>query len=128
MSHGDVHADFARLDRVERVAHRMDRAFRIFGIRVGWDSIIGLIPGVGDTLALAPAGYIVLTARRMGAPIHLLARMVGNIGIDWLLGLVPLLGDIMDVGYKSNSKNAALLRAHIEERHGMTAPPARRTA
>jgi hypothetical protein len=56
------------LDRLYRLARRMDYAFRIplLGVRLGWDSILGLVPGVGDVLAVAPAGYIIKEARRMG--------------------------------------------------------------
>lgn len=93
----------------------MDRAFRVpfTPIRFGWDSILGLVPGVGDTLAMAPAFYIMREAHDMGASRPVLARMAGNIGIDWLVGLVPLVGDIFDVGVKSNTRNVALLREHL---------------
>ena len=112
----------ARLDRLERLARRMDRAFRIplTQIRFGWDSILGLLPGVGDTLALAPSIYILREAREMGASSAVLARMAANVGIDWLVGLVPLVGDILDVGVKSNTRNVALLREHLNGRHGGT--------
>jgi hypothetical protein len=111
--------DFHRLERLERLAHRMDRAFRIPGtkVRFGWDSILGLLPGVGDTAALLPAGYILWTAYRMDVSPVTLALMVKNIGVDWFVGLFPLVGDILDVGYKSNTRNAALLRQEIEQRH-----------
>ena len=122
MSRPDAEADFARLERVERIAHRMDRAYRIFGFRVGWDVILGLIPGIGDTLAVAPAAYIVMTARRMGVPGATLVRMVVNIFVDWLVGLIPLVGDLADAGYKANTKNARLLRDHVEARHGRWTP------
>ena len=109
---------FDRLERVERVAHRMDRAFRLpfTSIRLGWDSVIGLVPGIGDTLELAPAAWIVNEAREMGAPTILLGRMAGNIAIDWMVGLLPLVGDILDVGYKANTRNARLLRDWLEHR------------
>ncbi|QFS82775.1 hypothetical protein FIU97_08180 [Roseivivax sp. THAF40] len=123
MSLPDRQGDFDRVDRIERLARTMDRAFRLPGtrIRFGWDSLIGLIPGIGDTVALLPAAYIVATARRMGVPTSLLVKMIWNIVIDWLVGLVPFAGDIFDVGFKSNSKNARLLREHIEARHGAPA-------
>jgi len=105
-----------RLDRLEALARRMDMAFRIplTRIRIGWDAIIGLVPGIGDTLALAPAIYILNEARDMGASNAVLARMVANTGIDWLVGLVPVVGDILDIGVKSNIRNVALLREHLE--------------
>ncbi|MGI3213282.1 DUF4112 domain-containing protein [Roseovarius tibetensis] len=104
-----------RLDRLDALAIRMDRAFRfpLTRIRFGWDSILGLVPGVGDTLTMAPAIYILQQAHDMGASKLVLVRMVANIGIDWLVGLVPLIGDIVDVGVKSNSRNVALLRDHL---------------
>ena len=88
---------FRRLERIERVARGMDRAFRLplTRIRLGWDSIIGLIPGVGDTLALAPALWIVHESRQIGAPKPLVAQMLGNIGVDWVIGLLPLLRDVL---------------------------------
>ena len=104
-----------RLDRLDALARRMDRAFRIpfTQRRFGWDSIIGLVPGVGDTLAMAPAFYILREAHNMGASTPVLARMAGNIGFDWLIGLVPLAGDILDIAVKSNTRNVALLRDHL---------------
>ncbi|EAQ03482.1 hypothetical protein OB2597_02642 [Pseudooceanicola batsensis HTCC2597] len=109
----------SRVERAERVAHVMDRAFRLPGtsIRVGLDSIVGLVPGVGDTLAVAPSLFILSEAYQIGLPKRRLARMAGNIGIDWAIGLVPLVGDIFDVGWKANSRNAAMMRDHIT-RHG----------
>ena len=102
--------------RLRRLAHRMDKAFRlpIVGVRVGWDSILGLVPGIGDTLALAPAAYILKEAHRLGAPPSLLARMGANTGIDLVIGAVPLIGDLFDVGWKSNSRNVDLLQDHLD--------------
>ncbi|UWQ80749.1 DUF4112 domain-containing protein [Leisingera sp. S132] len=102
---------------LERLAQRMDRAFRVplLGVRVGWDSIAGLVPGVGDVLALAPAVYILFRGFRMGASAPVLARMAANIGIDTLIGSIPLAGDLFDVAWKANTRNIALLRRHLEE-------------
>ena len=110
---------FERIERVERYARRLDRAFRLpfTKIRLGWDSILGLVPGVGDTLALAPAVWIVNEARNLGAPRSLIVQMAWNVGVDWAIGLLPLIGDIMDIGYKANTRNAALLRKWAEERY-----------
>lgn len=105
----------ARLDRLDRIARRMDRAVRlpIVGVRVGWDSLLGLIPGVGDVLTLGPAGYIVVEAHRMGAPTALKTRMLGNIAIDAAIGAIPLVGDLFDIGWKANTRNVALLHRHF---------------
>ncbi|KNG92895.1 DUF4112 domain-containing protein [Pseudaestuariivita atlantica] len=115
----DPHPDHAaRLDRVDRIARRMDRAFRVpvVGMRVGYDSILGLIPGIGDALALAPAGYILLEAHRLGASLGTLARMGANVGIDFVIGAIPLIGDLFDIGWKANTRNAALLRRDLSRR------------
>lgn len=110
------HPHFKDLERLERLARRMDSAYRLPGtrIRFGWDSILGLVPGVGDTLALLPAAYIFREAHRMGVPKSVLAQMGVNSGIDWVIGSVPLIGDIFDVGWKSKLRNVALLRLHLE--------------
>jgi hypothetical protein len=111
----------AELDRLERrldaVATALDSAFIIpgTGIRFGADALIGLVPGFGDVAALALSAYIVLEARRLGAPPDMLRRMVGNIAIDAAIGTVPLLGDAFDVFFKANKRNMALLRAHIAD-------------
>ncbi|WGH77931.1 DUF4112 domain-containing protein [Jannaschia ovalis] len=105
----------ARLARLERLAVQLDSRFRLPGtrIRFGWDSIIGLVPGVGDVATLVPAAWIWLEAHRMGAPAGLKARMALNTGVDWILGSIPVVGDLFDVGIKANRRNVALLRAHF---------------
>ena len=105
----------ARIARLERLAHNMDSRYRVPGtrIRFGWDSIIGLVPGVGDVATLGPAGYILLEAHRMGAPTGLKLRMAANSGIDWVVGSIPIVGDLLDVGLKANRRNVALLRDHF---------------
>ena len=105
-----------RVARVERLARVMDRAVRLPGtrIRLGLDSIVGLVPGIGDTLTLAPSLYILSESYDLGVPRRTLVKMARNIGIDWVIGLVPLVGDIFDVGWKANMRNVALLRAHVD--------------
>lgn len=113
------------IEHLQRVADLMDAAFRVpgTGIRIGFDSIVGLIPGAGDALALAPSAYIIGHAWKAGAPKRLLGRMAANTAIDTLIGSIPLLGDIFDVGFKANRRNVALLRAHMEKgRPDGTAP------
>ncbi|NIY72611.1 DUF4112 domain-containing protein [Marivivens donghaensis] len=106
------------LDRLTKIARMMDSRYKIAGIRFGWDTILGLIPGVGDTLTMAPSLYILAKARKMGASNRLLAQMIGNIGIDWIIGWIPLLGDLLDVGFKSNRRNVELLHGM----HGLPSP------
>ncbi len=105
-----------RLDRLDRLANTLDAAFRVpgIGIRVGYDSIMGLIPGIGDAAAVVPAGWIVLESYRMGAPRSIIARQCANIGVDFVVGSIPLVGDLFDVGWKANRRNVALLRRHMD--------------
>lgn len=77
------------------------------------DSLLGLVPGIGDVLALAPAGWIIWKARDLGAPKMLQARMAGNTAIDAMIGAIPVVGDLFDMGWKGNLRNVRLLRAHI---------------
>ncbi|WP_323779428.1 DUF4112 domain-containing protein [Leisingera sp.] len=123
-----LHKD--QLRSLESLAHRMDRAFRIplIGTRVGWDSILGLVPGAGDIMALLPAAYILLSGHRMGASKATLARMAANIGIDALVGAIPLIGDLFDIGWKANVRNVALLRRHLEHTAAQDEPMAKRPA
>lgn len=103
--------------RVRALAKALDSAVRIpgTGISFGLDSIVGLVPGVGDLAGAAMSGYIVLASARMGVPASVVARMILNLGVDTLVGSVPLLGDIFDVGFRANIRNVALLDRHLAE-------------
>lgn len=107
--------------RARELARLLDSAFTIPGtrIRVGLDSIIGLIPGGGDAIGAALSSIIVITALRQGVPKPVVWRMVGNVVIDALTGSVPLLGDLFDVAWKANTKNADLLEQY-ERQPGKT--------
>lgn len=106
------------LIKLQHLSTLMDKAFVIPGtnIRFGLDSIVGLVPVIGDTLTVAVSGYIYTFARKAGVPRHKRLRMVWNIFIDWLIGLIPLLGDIFDVAFKANSKNVRIIMDHVEKR------------
>ena len=103
--------------RVRLLARAMDSAIRIpgTGIRLGLDSIVGLVPGAGDLVSSLMSGYIVLASARMGVPAPVVARMILNLGVDTLVGSVPLIGDLFDVGFKANIRNAALLDRHLAD-------------
>ena len=116
-----------RLRRLERLADALDSRYRIPGtsIRFGWDSILGLVPGIGDIAPLGPAGFILLEGHRLGLPTHRKAKMAGWTALDWAVGSVPVIGDILDVGIKANRRNVAAIRTHLEEVHGPAPfPPA----
>jgi hypothetical protein len=90
----------------------MDDLFRVpvLGWRFGLDALIGLIPGLGDTSTALVSFYILAAAVRHGVPKITLLRMGLNIGFDYLLGSLPVVGDVADAWWKSNQKNVALLR------------------
>jgi hypothetical protein len=93
----------------------MDDQFAVPGtrIRFGLDTLLGLVPGLGDALTSAISLLIVHHAWQSGAPKLTLARMLGNVGVDFLIGSVPLVGDLMDFAWKANRRNARLLEAHL---------------
>jgi Domain of unknown function (DUF4112) len=103
------------LRRVARLAYWLDDRFRIPGTnrRVGLDGLVGLLPGIGDVGTSLIAAYILLEAARLGVPKAVLARMLANIGVDFAVGLVPLVGDLADLAWKANRRNAHLLRDHL---------------
>jgi len=107
----------ARLAELGRLATLLDSRYRIPGtrLRFGIDAILGLVPGVGDTLAALPALYLIWRAHQIGVPRGLLLRMIANVGIDTVLGSVPIAGSIFDVFFKANRRNVALLHRHLEE-------------
>ena len=112
-------------ESLDRISRWMDGLFRIPGVgwRFGLDAIVGLIPGVGDTATTLVSFYILAAAVRYRVPKITLLRMGLNIGIDYLLGAVPVVGDIFDAFWKSNQMNVELLRNRAtvtkeEARHG----------
>ncbi len=106
----------SRVNKLRRLSKVMDNAIAIPGtkIRFGLDPILGLLPGGGDTVTGGISAYIVVEAARMGLPPEVLYKMVGNILLDSFAGTIPVLGDIFDVGWKSNVKNIELLEKHLE--------------
>ena len=106
------------LARLEALAKLMDGAFVIPGttIRFGLDGIVGLIPVAGDMLAGLVSTYLIWEARQLGAPGWLIARMLANAFLDTAIGAVPVVGDAVDVLFRANMKNMALLRRHLEKK------------
>ncbi|MBK1880317.1 DUF4112 domain-containing protein [Pelagicoccus mobilis] len=104
------------LKAVDQIAKLMDSAFRIPGTKItfGWDALVGLIPGVGDSVTALPLVYFLIVGWRHGVSKRTLLLMIGRQLFDMLLGSVPLLGDIFDVAYRSNLKNAQALREELE--------------
>ena len=84
-------------------------------MRFGLDALLGLVPGLGDVAGAAMGGYLVLLGSRLGAPKPVLARMVLNVALDTLAGVVPVVGDLFDVAWKANSRNMALLERYVDK-------------
>jgi len=107
-----------RVERLKRFAYLMDSAIRVPGTqyRVGLDPILGLVPGIGDAAAMGLSSYILLEARGMALPKSALTRMAVNIGVDTVVGSVPLLGDLFDAGFKANERNLIRLEEELDRR------------
>lgn len=116
MNTANTAAQLRNLNRIRHISRLMDTAFKIpvLGVKIGWDPLIGLIPGAGDLVATAISAYIIVLAARFRLPRGVLGRMIFNIGLEAVVGTVPLFGDIFDAFYKSNVRNLALLEAHLQ--------------
>ncbi|QDV50070.1 DUF4112 domain-containing protein [Gimesia fumaroli] len=108
-----------RMARFEQLTHFLDDAFRVPGtnLRIGWDTLIGIVPGLGDMISATLSGYLIYEAKQLGASRWVLARMVGNVALDSLIGAIPLLGDVFDAFFKSNRRNSRLLKKHLNKRN-----------
>jgi Domain of unknown function (DUF4112) len=115
-----------RLNRLRQVARLLDTAFEIPGTgwRFGLDSIVGLIPGVGDLVTTALSAWIVREARMLGVRRRTLVRMVWNVVIDFTVGAVPLAGDVFDVVWKANRKNLELIERDLARQGVLLEVPA----
>lgn len=104
----------ARLARLRRLSRLMDSAVRLpGGYRVGWDGLIGLIPGIGDIATAGISSYIIWEGVKLGLPRSLVLRMIGNMVIDTGIGSVPLVGDAFDIAFKANIRNVQLMEDHF---------------
>ncbi len=97
---------------LEQLSYWLDGLFRIPGTgwRFGLDALVGLVPGLGDVATSAVSFYILAAGVRYRVPKATLLRMGANLGIDYVLGSIPLLGDLFDAAWKSNTKNVELIR------------------
>ena len=118
--HVDVKAPKALL-KAQKLANLLDTAVKLpfFPIKIGLDSIVGLIPGAGDAIMLFVSLRIVWLGKSLGMPKALVAQMVKNSAIDFGLGFIPFVGDIVDVFYKANQKNVRIMeRWWVSENKG----------
>lgn len=105
------HARIARFERLQSLSRMMDSALRIpgLGVKFGLDSLIGLVPGIGDAATAAISLWIVAEARALGAPHGVLAKMLGRVAADMTFGAVPVVGDVFDVAFRANRRNVRAL-------------------
>ncbi len=108
-----------RLEAMETV---LERAFTIPGINrpVGLDSIVGLVPVLGDVITASMGAWLVWEARNLGMSKFQLARMAGNVGVDTALGAIPLVGDLFDFMFRSNTRNLRIINRYLDTHHPET--------
>jgi hypothetical protein len=108
------HAEQVRL-RLRRLAWLLDNSVPLPGLRfrIGIDPLLGLIPGLGDAAGVVLSSYILHQAWRLGVPRSVLLRMWVNVLIEGVFGTIPLIGDVFDAAWKANTRNVALLEAHL---------------
>ena len=109
-----------RLEAMERV---MEGLFVIPGTnrKLGLDVILDLVPVVGPTIAALVGSWLVWEARNLGMSKLQMARMFGNVGVDWALGLIPFVGAVPDFFFRSNTRNLRIIRRHLDRHHPATA-------
>lgn len=103
--------------RLRQYAYWLDSGIRIpvLGWRIGLESLLGLIPGVGDATGAILGGWVLVEAVRGGARPATLVRMLINLALDATAGAIPLAGDLFDFVWKANARNIALLDRHQQD-------------
>lgn len=109
-----------RIEALERVSERL---IAIPGTKqtFGLDVILDLVPVAGSFAGAAIGSYLVWEARNLGMSKGQMARMFGNVGVDWALGMIPWVGAIPDLFFKSNSRNLKIIKRHLDRHHPATA-------
>ena len=113
-----------RIARIDAFATLLDTAFSHSGNAnsLRYRALIRLVPGIGDVITTILCLYVVNEARALGAPPLLIARMIANVAFDGIVGAIPIVGDAIDVAFRANRRNIALLRAHLDQVEGRDAP------
>jgi hypothetical protein len=106
------------LQHLERLADLLDSRWRIPGTnwRFGIDAVAAIVPVGGSLATAAASAYMIKRAHGLGAPGHLLARMVGNVAFDAVVGSIPVVGPVFDFAVKANRRNVRMLRRHFDRK------------
>jgi hypothetical protein len=109
--------------RIEAMEHLLEGLFRIPGInrKIGLDVLLDIIPVGGDVIGALMGSWMVWEARNLGMSKTQMARMFGNVGVDFLLGLIPWVGAIPDLLFRSNTRNLRIIKRHLDKHHPATA-------
>ncbi len=107
----------AILKRLEKYSRFTDNSISLpfTNFKIGVEAVIGLVPGIGDLIGLAMSSYVLLEAQRAGVSNRLKRRMMFNVAVDFIGGLVPVVGDAFDAVYKANTRNTRLLSKYLHE-------------
>ena len=108
--------------RLDVLARFLDSAIRVPGtnVRFGADALLNLLPGIGTLTSKGMSAYLIWEAQRLGVPTRTLVRMAGNVGLDFVISAVPIVGWVGDVFFRSNLRNMGLLREHVDRVHPVT--------
>lgn len=109
--------------RVEAMEHLLERSLTIPGInyKFGLDVVLDLLPFGGTTVAAVMGAYMIWEARNIGMSKGQMAGMVGNVVFDWLLGMIPWIGAVPDLLFRSNTRNLRMIKRHLDKHHPSTA-------
>ena len=112
-----------KLLRLKRLSHNLDEAITIPGTKrkIGIDPIIGLIPGGGDLIGGVISIYIMHAGIKMGMPRATIIRMFTNVALEFVVGCIPIIGDLFDAMWKSNQRNVKLIEDSVmsEEKNAL---------
>lgn len=105
------------LNRIRRFSRILDASIGLpfTKFKIGLDPILGLVPGLGDVVTTIFSAYIIVMAARFGLPWRILRQMLLNVGLEFVVGGIPIVGDIFDAFYKSNIRNLGLLEKHLQQ-------------
>lgn len=106
---------------LRKISEFLDSKYQLpFGFRIGWDGLLGLIPGIGDLATNLASFYILYKAAILGCPVSVVLRMGLNVLVDNVIDTIPLIGNLFDFVWKANNKNLALLESYIQQPHRTT--------